>query len=114
MTAEGDNSVLMQKVAKERLATLSKGEDLPDLTSPAKREVQYPEYMLHLLRLREMKLFEQLGGKMKAAGKKELFGTWMLQESDLIQGAARAYGDRLVPKGKKKLPFHSFRTNIII
>ena len=24
------------------------------------------------------------------------FNTWMLEESDLIQGAARAYGDNLI------------------
>ena len=53
-------------------------------------------YLLHVLRMREAKLFETLGAKMQAAGKAGLFDTWMLQESDLIQGAARAFADRLV------------------
>lgn len=96
MTAEGDNSVLMQKVAKERLTAIQKGDKSLDMTTPAKTEVQYPEYMIHLLRLREMKLYEALGEKMAKAGKADMFNSWMLQESDLIQGAGRAYGDRLV------------------
>lgn len=33
---------------------------------------------------------------MAAAGKSALFDTWMLRESDLVQAAARAYGERLV------------------
>ena len=43
-----------------------------------------------------MKLFGQLAEKMAKAGKEGMFKTWMLEESDLIQGAARAYGERLV------------------
>lgn len=31
-----------------------------------------------------------------AAGKAKLFQTWMLEESDLVQDAARAFGERLV------------------
>lgn len=30
------------------------------------------------------------------AGKEGMFNTWMLQESDLVQGAAKAYGERLI------------------
>ena len=51
---------------------------------------------MYLLNAREMKLFLQLAEKMAKAGKEGTFQTWMLQESDLIQGAARAYGERLV------------------
>ncbi len=54
------------------------------------------EYLLYLLKAREMNLFTQLGDKMAKAGKEGTFKTWMLEESDLIQGAARAYGERLV------------------
>ncbi|TRY71177.1 hypothetical protein TCAL_12351 [Tigriopus californicus] len=96
MTAEGDNSVLMQKVAKERLTALSKGQDKLDLSTPSNADVKYPEYMLHLFKVREMKLFEELGQKMAKAGKAGTFSTWMLDESDLIQAAARSYGDRLI------------------
>lgn len=96
MTAEGDNSVLMQKVAKERLTALSKGQDKLDLSTPSNADVKYPEYMLHLFKVREMKLFEELGQKMAKAGKAGTYSTWMLEESDLIQAAARSYGDRLI------------------
>jgi len=83
MTAEGDNSVLMQKVAKERLAAR------PVAPSSACS-------LLTLLGERENAMFKELGQKMAQAGKEGQFDTWMLQESDLVQGAARAYGERLV------------------
>ena len=53
--------------------------------------------LMKVLRLREALLFQKLGAKMAAAaGKAGVFDTWMLEESDLIQAAARAYGDRLI------------------
>ena len=54
--------------------------------------------LMKILRLREALLFQKLGSKMAAAaaGKAGVFDTWMLEESDLIQAAARAYGDRLI------------------
>ena len=52
--------------------------------------------LMKVLRLREALLFQRLGSKMAAAGKAGVFDTWMLEESDLIQAAARAYGDRLI------------------
>ena len=39
MTAEGDNSVLMQKVAKERLGTLLKSGGLKTPSAPASKEL---------------------------------------------------------------------------
>lgn len=33
---------------------------------------------------------------MVKAGKEGMFETWMLQESDLVQSAARSFGERLV------------------
>lgn len=92
MTAEGDNSVLMQKVAKERLAVfkpLKVNDNLP--ADPASLE-----YLHDLMKRRENLLFTALGKKLMAAGKAGLFETWMLQESDLVQGAAKAFGERLV------------------
>ena len=56
----------------------------------------FQDYVMYLLNAREMKLFMQLGEKMAKAGKEGTFKTWMLEESDLIQAAARAYGERLV------------------
>ena len=37
-----------------------------------------------------------LGAGLKKAGKEGLFNTWMYDESDLIQHAAKAFGERLV------------------
>lgn len=92
MTAEGDNSVLMQKVAKERLAAYTKLpvnlELVPDAAST--------EYLHNLMNLRENTLFMGLGKEMAKAGRAGLFETWMLQESDRVQGAAKAYGERLI------------------
>ena len=31
-----------------------------------------------------------------AVGKKGFFQSWMLEESDLVQGAAKAFGERLI------------------
>ncbi|KAA0193937.1 hypothetical protein HAZT_HAZT007026 [Hyalella azteca] len=84
VTAEGDSSVLMQKVAKERLAAFR----------PAATDTGCG--LLDLLAQRENKLFTELGKKMAAAGKSGVFETWMLRESDLVQAAARAYAERLV------------------
>lgn len=95
MTAEGDNSVLMQKVAKERLTALSKSGMKPP-QAPATKDLGNRDYLMYLLNAREMKLFGQLGEKMAKAGREGTFKTWMLEESDLIQAAARAYGERLV------------------
>jgi len=83
MTAEGDNSVLMQKVAKERLSAWS-------AVPPSECS------LLTLLGERENLMFSSLGGKMAKAGKEGQFDTWMLKESDLVQGAAKAFGERLV------------------
>ena len=55
-----------------------------------------PGYLLWLLAEREIVLFGKLGKAMKDAGKEGLYDAWMLKESDLIQAAARAFGDRLI------------------
>lgn len=97
MTAEGDNSVLMQKVAKERLTQLmSSPPALPPV--PSVMQVTNRDFLMYVLQMRELKLFQELGEKMAAAGKAGTFSTWMLHESDLIQTAARAYGDLLIAK----------------
>jgi len=94
MTAEGDNSVLMQKVAKEHLGWLSKHP--PTMIQPASSSLSDPSYLHSLLQKREIKLFTSLGKKMAAAGKAGTFSSWMFEESDLIQHAAKSFGDRLV------------------
>ena len=104
MTAEGDNSVLMQKVATERLMVLK-----PSMLQVAASyvpsfvyrmfswaDLNNRQYLHALLESREKDLFMALGMKMMKAGKKGRFDTWMYQEQDLVQAAARAYGERLI------------------
>ncbi len=92
MTAEGDNSVLMQKVAKERLAVFKPR----TLQEPSPRDLKNADYLHYLLQKREDMLFIELGTKAKDINKGGLFQMWMLEESDLIQAAARAYGECLI------------------
>lgn len=65
MTAEGDNSVLMQKVAKELLAGVQAGKiKLPvvsDAGSAASWDLNKPETHLKLFRLREQLLLKTVG-----------------------------------------------------
>jgi len=91
VTAEGDNSVLMQKVAKERLAAFR-----PTKLTPPATDLHCLDYLHYLVAQREQVLFKQLGKAMMAAGKSKMFDTWMFESSDLIQHAARGYGERLV------------------
>ena len=95
ITAEGDNSVLMQKVAKERLECLMKSQpEIPE--EPEVKDIKFPPYLHRLMTQREQLLFTRLDERLTVAGKKELFNMWMYQESDLVQGAARAFGERVV------------------
>ena len=68
MTAEGDNSVLMQKVAKERLGELMKSKPILP-TAPSSTDLSNRDFLLYLLETREFKQFLQLGVKMGKAGK---------------------------------------------
>ncbi|RUS20838.1 acyl-CoA dehydrogenase/oxidase [Endogone sp. FLAS-F59071] len=101
MTAEGDNSVLMQKVAKELLAGVEAGKiklpAVPDAGSAASWDLNKPDTHLKLFRLREQLLLKTLGASLAARVKKDgLFEVWMKQESDQIQAVARAHGERIV------------------
>merc|ERR1712186_132954 len=112
-TAEGDNSVLMQKVAKEHLGLFKPHKDTP----PANLDLENVDHIEYLLKARENLQFKSLGQKLAPAmvytkvGKKMpgilkpigdklqekgIFNTWMLQEQDLIQAFAKAYADRIV------------------
>merc|ERR1711992_297485 len=94
MTAEGDNSVLMQKVAKEHLGFLMKNP--PKLEKPASGSVSDQAYLHYLLKAREAKIYTELGTKMAKAGKAGTYDSWMFEESDLIQHAGKAFGERLI------------------
>merc|ERR1719215_386813 len=94
MTAEGDNSVLMQKVAKERLGSLTKNP--PKLEKPSSTNLKDTNYLVYLLKARELNLFNELGMKMQKAGKAGTYDSWMFEESDLIQHASKAFADSLI------------------
>jgi len=91
MTAEGDNSVLMQKVAKERLSTYK-----PKKIKPVKEDLSNDDYLHFLLETRDLLCFSELGGKLMKAGRKGLFEAWMLKESDLVQQAALSFGEMYI------------------
>jgi len=105
MTAEGDDRVLMQKVAKELLDFMRKGNPLTakiapeiDLSRKFRDMAANLEQLCGLLAKRESLLIKELAMSMQqrmASGDK-LFDVWMLQLSDLVQAAARAYGERVI------------------
>jgi len=99
MTAEGDNSVLMQKVAKELLTMVrSKTYEPPQTNSKSNSDISNIEFLFHIIGQREKTLLTSLGTKLANKMKKgeQLFDIWMTQESDLVQGVSRAYGERIV------------------
>ena len=118
-TAEGDNSVLMQKVAKEHLGLFKPHTD----NAPAVLDLSNPDHLEYLLKARENLQYANLRKKMAGAmiytkvGKsmpgmlkpigdklqeKGIFNTWMLQEQDLIQAFAKSYADRIVCEAFKE------------
>jgi len=118
-TAEGDNSVLMQKVAKEHLGLFKPHTD----SAPANLDLSNVNHIEYILKARENLLYGILRKKMASAliytkvGKKMpgmlkpfgeklqekgIFNTWMLQEQDLIQSFARSYADRIICEAFKE------------
>ncbi|KAJ3262773.1 hypothetical protein HDU77_011857 [Chytriomyces hyalinus] len=99
ITAEGDNSVLMQKVSKELLASIAKGDvKFPNISASDVKDgdITALPQLIKLFRLREMSLAKYLAGQMGQVSKgKSVFQVWMLEESDAIQALARAHGERI-------------------
>jgi acyl-CoA oxidase len=98
MTAEGDNAVLMQKVSKELLDMLRAGHlSLPaDQTPPpGPKDLKNPDYLLYLMEARFTRKITALAKSLqtKLSEGKNLYDVWMKEESDSIQGVARAYGE---------------------
>merc|ERR1711992_312526 len=113
MTAEGDNSVLMQKVAKEHLGLFK-----PHKWEVESSDVKNYHHLIYLMKARENTIHADLYKKMRNAtaftkvGKKVsnlglksfgdniqekgVFNTWMYDEQDKIQAFAKAYADRIV------------------
>lgn len=101
MTAEGDNCVLMQKVAKELLAAIDNGTySLPrvDKSMLNSNDFKNLKVLSNLFKAREVKLCQDLGStiKSKTSGGVPLFEVWMKRESDTIQMLSRAYGENIV------------------
>jgi len=113
MTAEGDNSVLMQKVTKEHLQMFTPHK----LNKPDQLDLENVHHLMYLFKARENQMHSELRSKLASAmvytkvGKKisgvfkglgeslqskGIFNTWMLDEQDLIQAFAKSYADRLV------------------
>lgn len=96
--------VLMQKVAKELLAAVAAGAYTladPGVAAPAAGalSLEDPETLRRLFAAREARLVRQLQSRLErktGAGGQPLFEVWMKQESDLVQAAATAFGERMV------------------
>jgi len=105
MTAEGDNRVLMQKVAKELMDRLNAGRlpavaaeaRAPPALAPPAAGVSHPAFLHKLLLRREARTLAALQAAMasKLGAGEPLFEVWMRQESDAVQAAALAYAERL-------------------
>ncbi|CAG8493091.1 15642_t:CDS:10 [Funneliformis mosseae] len=101
-SAEGDNSVLMQKVSKELLADLQSGSAklpvVPGASNALSWDITNLDNQLGLFRLREQFLVNELRSNMskKTSSGVSIFEAWMKQESDTIQALAKAHGDRIV------------------
>jgi len=107
MTAEGDNRVLMQKVAKELLGMASwpkyrerwgsaQAAPVPPLAViTSGTGLDALQALRALLAVREARAFEALG-KAMAGAKAGFFDEWMKRQSDTVQAAALAYAEREV------------------
>ncbi|KAJ2998718.1 hypothetical protein HDV02_004163 [Globomyces sp. JEL0801] len=97
MTAEGDNSVLMQKVCKELLTAVAKKEVVYPKYKPQSFDVTKFDDLLTMIKLREVMLVKQTATVMrsKMGDGKPLFDVWMKEESDLIQATAKSFGERI-------------------
>ncbi|KAG8720356.1 hypothetical protein FRC08_000454 [Ceratobasidium sp. 394] len=101
ITAEGDNAVLTQKVAKELLAAIDNGSYKLTIHDPSQAKqwdiARDVEACVKLMQLREtilaQKLQKDLAGLMKSG--KSLYEAWMFHLSDTIQATAVAYGERV-------------------
>lgn len=101
ITAEGDNSVLMQKVAKELLADVQAGRYQPvkiDESSASSLEYGSLDTFLKLFAVRENGYLLKLGKSLqKRMGEGAiLFDVWMYEESDTIQALALAHGEHVI------------------
>jgi len=110
LTAEGDNRVLMQKVAKELLALAEKNEVvwstvssyLPGLAQRALGgtllgDITSMDVLRRLFKIREKTRLAYLARKLSGAKRdNRLYAVWMKEESDAVQGLAQAFSERVI------------------
>jgi len=102
MTAEGDNAVLMQKVAKELLTLYQSGNITPPPSSQHKPGIPMGigsvEGLQSLIEIRYHRVLTQLATTMQTniSNGKTVFQLWMHEESDLVQGLAHAFAEKMV------------------
>lgn len=110
ITAEGDNRVIQQKVAKELLETVnpeSLGAHFELRSKPISEQltvnnlscdnVASSEWQMKLFKARENFMLNELAGKLfmaKSSGT-PLFESWMQNESDNVQALATAWGENM-------------------
>ncbi len=117
ITAEGDNRVIQQKVSKELLSELAKDKSkakqavakhmaiekgvpksLRGFVRGVSGDVSSKEWQLGVFRAREEFCLHDLAMRLNdhKSGGKDIFESWMLNESDAVQALATAYGERIV------------------
>jgi acyl-CoA oxidase len=94
MTAEGDSSVLMQKVSKEYVEDYIKQViKAPHFNTVSKDNIFNYDSLINLIRLRETALLNDLAEK-TMNNMTNIYEIWMLKESDTIQDLAMIFGER--------------------
>ncbi len=81
----------MNKVAKEQLSLFK-----PKKLEAVEFDLASRDYLHYVLSQNEQLKFIELGKTMMAAGKSGIFDSWSLQNQDMVQAAAHAYGERIV------------------
>lgn len=106
ITAEGDNSILMQKVVKELMSSIERKEyKYPEMTQcpirdlPNKEKVSDLETLVNLIQWREISLIKELARvtyEKTSKGGKTFYDVWMKEDNHLVQSLALAFGERVV------------------
>merc|ERR1711988_1202614 len=97
LTAEGDNRVLIQKVSKELITDLGKGNyQHPEMTMdeselPKVENIANVKFLYNLILHRQIVTSGDLMEK-----EQPLFDVWMKQESDLIQLVGESFGEQVI------------------
>ena len=120
MTAEGDNAVLMQKVAKELLTLYSQGSYslmLRNLNNFNKLcDLNSLDDLLEILKRKLLFQLKLLDGTLNdsVAKGKDIFTIWMKEESDLIQSVAKSFGEYECAKHVLSLKSSNSPLNLIL